>query len=318
MQSHITETMTRESTVTSFYNNMRVDKYLSSRFTYYSRNEWQRMIEEGRVKCNGRIVPSHKKLKTDDVVIYDSAGIDEPAVDTDYSIIYEDKNIIGINKSGNIPVHPSGKFFRNTLQSVIEKDTGMKIQPLHRLDRETSGAVLFAKDSATASAIQTNFSQVKKTYIALVHGDMKDPIIKITAPVGKNEGDLFIKKRQTVLTSGKKAVTVIKKLISTGSFSLIKAMPVTGRLHQIRVHCNHIGFPIVGDKLYGLNEIFFLRFINNELTDEDKSRLILPRCALHSRTVTFFHPAKKRHITVKASLPHDMKNFILDRIILKK
>lgn len=300
-----------ETTVSMDYHRCRLDKYLSNRFTYLNRGEWQREILSGRVYINGeRITVAHRRLKSGDMVRYTGREISEPEIDDSYSILYEDDFLIGINKSGNLPMHPSGRYFRNTLQKLLEGSLQMKLYPVHRLDRETSGVIIMAKNPEIASRIQKSFKDVKKKYIAIVYGNMVESEFTVDVPIGRDRNSIIRKKRSAYPGAEEVAKTHFKRLFCFKEYSLISAIPETGRLHQIRVHLNYAGYPIVGDKLYGCDEMIFLRFIEGGLTDEIRRKLLMSRSALHSRSVSLIHPATGRAIMIKASLPDDFREFI--------
>ncbi len=291
----------------------RIDVFLARRFTYRSRTGWQQEITGGRVLVNQAPAGSASlRVRSGDLIRCQGGRIDEPPVDGDIAILYEDEHLLGIDKTGNLPVHPSGRYFNHTLLRILEDRMRTKLYPVHRLDRETSGLILFAKDSLTASMIQRNFHRVRKSYIAIVHGSVREHEFKVDAPIGFDPSS-SIKKRRVVLPAGQEARTRFRRILRFGEYSLVKAMPETGRLHQIRVHLNHAGFPIVGDKLYGRDADLFARFVLSGLTPELLERLELARCALHSRSLRFFHPAQKRNIVLKSPLPGDMRSFITER-----
>ena len=304
-----------KTTVSMDYNSCRLDKYLSDRFTYLSRTEWQREILSGRVYINSeKITVVHKRLHYGDMVSYAGRKISEPEIDTNYSILYEDDSLIGINKSSNLPVHPSGRYFMNTLQRLLEGRLKIKLYPVHRLDRETSGVVIMAKNPDAASRIQKSFKSIKKKYIAIVHGNVSQREFMVDVPIGRDLDSSIRKRRRAYYGAKETARTYCKRLFSFDEYSLISAIPETGRLHQIRVHLNYAGYPIVGDKLYGCDETIFLKFIENGLTDEMWERLLMRRSALHSRSISLFHPNTGESIMIKASLPDDFREFIERRV----
>ncbi len=291
----------------------RLDKYLAERFTYQSRTKWRNEIHLGNISVNGEIILNHHKIiKPRDFIIYEGEERIEPEVSRDYSILYEDEFLIAVNKPANLPVHPSGIFFKNTLLSFLEIDYKIKLYTLHRIDRETSGIVLFGKNSKTAGLIQTKFHNVTKSYLAIVHGIVSDNEFTVDVPLGFSETLSVRKKRVPEPESGEEAKTVFKKILPFGKYTLLKAIPVTGRQHQIRAHLKFADFPIVGDKIYGLDEKFYLEFIKSGYSDDLVKKLEFKRSALHSRTINFYHPDIKKKLYIKAPLPEDLKKFILD------
>jgi len=303
------------SLVPAEYSLLRIDRYLAGRFSYLSRTGWQNEIRNGKVYHNGlQLFNYHKKVKAGDEVQYISEERYEPQVNRNYSILYEDEYLMVINKPPDLPVHPAGIYYRNTLLSILTTDLGMGLHPVHRLDRETSGAVIMSKCTKTASFIQSNFHMVKKTYHAIVHGIMEADGFDIIMPIGNDAGSAIRKKRAAYPEAGETAETSFRRLHSIDGYTLVEALPVTGRQHQIRVHLKYAGFPILGDKLYGLDENYFLEFIEKGNDPDLIRRIGFGRCALHSRSVHFYHPGLKEEIHVEAPLPEDMRNFMNEKM----
>lgn len=304
-----------ESIVPSEFSGARLDAYLAARFDYKSRTEWRREIERGMIVFNGvSIQKHHKRLCAGDRVKYEGRSYSEPEVDRNISIIYEDEHIFAVNKSGNLPVHPSGIFFFNTLQTILEEQLSMKVYPLHRLDRETSGVVIFAKNKQAASAVQTNFSaDVKKKYIAIVHGTPGTDPFEINIPIGPARNSVIRKKREAYEGAPEMALTRFAQIQTFNAYSLLDVYPETGRQHQIRVHLLAAGHPIVGDKMYGFDETIFLRFLEEGNSSALIELLEMPRCALHSSRLEFTHPVSRERLTIAAPVPADFKNFIKSR-----
>ncbi len=303
-----------ETAVGADSDGMRIDAFLARRFTYLSRSAWQSEIREGKILLNGNGPGSpHRQVCAGDVVRFAGRELEEPAVDERIEILYEDEWLVALSKSGNMPVHPSGRYFNNTLVRIMERRMGCRLLPVHRLDRETSGVLLLAKDSLTASRIQKNFSRVSKSYVAIVHGVVGARRFEVDVPIGYDPSSKINKKRLAWSEAPEQAFTAFRTLFSFGGYSLVRAYPRTGRLHQIRVHLRHAGYPIVGDKMYGKDPAFYLRFITGGMTGELARELEMPRSALHSRTLKFFHPHEKRTMYIKAPLPDDIREFIKER-----
>jgi RluA family pseudouridine synthase len=303
-----------ESAVPSPYDGFRIDVYLARRFSYLSRAGWRAEIERGSVSVNGDVVSiPHHRVRSGDRVRFNGARIPEPPVDGHVEVLYEDESFLAVNKSGNLPVHPSGRYFDNTLLRILEKGREMKLFPVHRIDRETSGVILFAKKPDAASAVQRNFARVQKTYLAIVHGTVAQKDFMVDVPIGYDPGSVVKKRRVADGKAEKNAVTRFRRIFNFGPFCLVKALPQTGRLHQIRVHLLHAGHPIIGDKLYGGDERLYLEFIKAGYSEDLRARLDFPRSALHSRSMRFPHPFLGKNVTVKAPLPADFREFIESR-----
>ncbi|HPL17309.1 MAG TPA: RluA family pseudouridine synthase [Spirochaetota bacterium] len=297
--------------ITERNSNRRIDLFLSREFGYLSRSEWQREILRGKISYNGGLLTKYdRKTRTGDVITYAGRDAVEPEVDATYSVIYEDDCLLAVNKPGNLPVHPAGVFYHNTLQSILQKEYDTKLHLLHRLDRETSGVIILAKNAATASAIHDTFSSVEKTYIALVHGVPEHDVFMNDMPIGFDAASGIEHKRIAHENAPEAACTKFIRIKSKNDLTLLKAVPYTGRQHQIRVHLKHAGYPIVGDKLYGRDETVFRDFIKTGPTGEIERKLGFKRCALHSRSITFYHPSLQKKICIRAPLHEDMRKYI--------
>jgi len=253
-----------------------VTDYLSRRFTYHTAENWAAIVREGRVFINGARCIETDTVKAGDTLSYDPGEFEEPEADLSYSIIYEDEWILAVNKPSNLLVHRAGKSFRNNLIYQLRHNANTPYpdcHPVHRLDRDTSGVVLVAKNSFQGSIFGYLFAQgkVTKIYKAIVKGrpDIKLPFV-IDGPILEDkEGSAPF--RFKVDDTGKPATTIIEKIQKfDNDLSLLTVKPITGRTHQIRVHLASIGFPIVGDRVYGDG--------------------IGTRQALHCESVAFTHP----------------------------
>ncbi|MGV8057307.1 MAG: RluA family pseudouridine synthase [Smithellaceae bacterium] len=307
--------MTRKRIITSrippLHPAQQLDSYCAGRFTYLTRDQWRKEIVDGKLSLDGMIALDPAAMLTGgEMLAWDGSGIIEPEVDNRIAILYKDKWFVAVNKPGNLPVHPSGRYFNNTLVAILEERYGRKLYPVHRLDRETSGVILLVFDGKSVSDLASALTQGSKEYIALVHGNFPDEELIIDLPLGRDTQSVISKKRRAWPTGEESAKTRFQKILAVGDFSLVRCFPVTGRLHQIRAHLFSAGFPIVGDKLYGRDETAFLAFIKNGLTADLASRLILPRQALHAARLVFLHPRNKQEMVIRAPLPEMFSEFI--------
>ncbi|MBR2363701.1 MAG: RluA family pseudouridine synthase [Lentisphaeria bacterium] len=315
----------------------RLDNYLADRFTYRSRTQWQEAVVAGEILVNGRKVRSSRILHAGDMLSFvpDESTLEEPQVDTSYKLLLERKEFIAVSKPPSIPVHPSGRFFNNTLLKVVEKDLG-KVWLVNRLDRETSGVTLFARDPENAKKLSRLFEErkVQKKYIAIVHGRFPQVPFTVSGVLTQDEKSPVHKKRRflpdektlSLLSSipsftGKmhypplrkdkereEAVTSFVPVKCTEKMSIVEVIPSTGRLHQIRATLYSLGFPMAGDKLYGLDDTLFIRYTGDLLTAEDQEKLILSHQALHAATLSFVFPGEKEMISINAPLPEEFSN----------
>ncbi|MDO6381667.1 pseudouridine synthase [Leptospira santarosai] len=343
----------------------RLDYFLSKKFTYHSRTVWQKEINEGRIVVSGKKIKSGILLREGETVVYQPVGRKEPPVRKDYEILYEDEFFVAVNKPGDLPVHPAGKYRKGNLLTLLKESRRFEnLFTVHRLDRETSGVVLFAKDSETASILSGFFSsgKVQKYYITKVYGDF--PRRKIAYGVLKPDFSSKIRKKKKFFSlkfnflkrnkrfvfesfsetaERERCLTYFKKIefdflnrnfetqdadLNSGrrnariedeesqgqgnrerksevsSFVLCK--PITGRMHQIRAVLYGLGFPVLGDKLYGRDEEVFLEFIEGKNPDLT-ARLGMERQALHSYAIRFNHPITNQKMKIVASFPRDFR-----------
>ena len=210
-----------------------------------------------------------------------------------FDIIHEDADLLVINKPAGLACHPTKGDVYSSLISRVRLHLGPEIHPqlINRLDRETSGVTVVAKNAPTALALRRTWEnrQVQKVYLAIVHGHVASDGV-IDAPLGSDEENIVAIKDK-VRSDGAASKTRYRVLSlferPEGTFTLIEAEPLTGRKHQIRIHLAHIGHPIVGDKLYGLDEDMYLDFVKSRLTPEQRRMLILPHQALHAAALSF-------------------------------
>lgn len=227
-------------------------------------------------------------------------------MNSNLSILYEDDGLVAINKPAGLVCHPTkGDAYSSLISRVrLHLGEGTPAHLINRLDRETSGVVLVAKRDETARELRKLWEnrEVRKEYLAIVHGHPAWETHLADLPLGKDEGsEVAIK--DTVRLDGAASQTelrVIRCFVREGRpFALVEAVPRTGRKHQIRIHLAHLGHAIVGDKLYGPDENLYLKFVRGELTDADRSRLLTNNHALHAASVVFEHLGGERVFTAR-------------------
>jgi len=308
---------------------IRLDAFLKERYSRRSREQIKRAIDSGAVTLKreqsphlsvGKLKPSSQLIPGDEVLVL-SERKPEPEVNFNYRILFEDDVLFVIEKPANLPVHPSGRFFFNTL--LIHLKTEGHKNPLksereyflvHRIDRETSGVLVLAKTREACADLTRQFAERKteKTYLAIVRG-VAPETFEVDQPMCRATKSLISLKMAVTPEDegGQQAFTAFKRLEVHGGYSLVECYPKTGRQHQIRVHLDHAGFPIVGDKLYGLPESEAFRFYDRKhLTPEAEARLLLPRHALHAAGIRFRHPVSGKMIDFRCELPEDLKGFL--------
>jgi 23S rRNA pseudouridine955/2504/2580 synthase/23S rRNA pseudouridine1911/1915/1917 synthase len=286
----------------------RLDLWLAGRFPYLSRARWQEEIREERILLNGAKTRCSRVLRAGDTVAFQPSG-EEPPVVFDYRIIHEDAELLVVDKGGGLPCHPAGAFFKNTLWYDLSQTYG-QVSVINRLDRETSGLLIVARNSSAAAALSAQLQDggMEKTYHALVYGEMNSPMVA----EGYLSGDPSAAVRKKRVFSRKKgdgeaeyAFTEFIPVRQADGMTLVLAKPRTGRLHQIRATLCSLGYPMVGDKIYGPDETCYLRFLDDALTDEDRAVLRMPRQALHASGLVFNHPSSGAKMVFESPLPDD-------------
>lgn len=283
----------------------RIDKMLGHHFQQYSRSQLQRWIEDGHVQVNGQPVKPKYKLAAGDVVTIEPEKpkkIDLVPENIPLDIVYEDDDVIVVNKPQGMVVHPAPGHPDHTLVNALLYHSPLstingEFRPgiVHRIDKDTSGLLMVAKnDMAHRSlAAQLKAKTNEREYVALVHGVIKEDHGTIDAPLGRSPKD---RKKQAVVADGRHAVTHFKVLKRYRHYTLVSCRLETGRTHQIRVHMKYIGHPLAGDPLYG-------------------PRKTLPGKGqyLHARLLGFKHPRTGKQLTFTAPLPPDFQR-MLDKL----
>lgn len=283
----------------------RLDTYIAKIDENITRTSAQRLIEEENILVNGKKQKVSYKIQNNDKItieIPEPKQIELKAQNIPLDVIYEDSDIIVINKPKGMVVHPANGNPDGTLVNAILsrcKDSlsgiGGEIRPgiVHRLDKDTSGLLIVAKNdkSHVKMSEQIKNHEVKKTYIALVRGVLKENEATINMPIGRSNTD---RKKMAVVKNGRNAITHIKVIKRYNKYTLLEINIETGRTHQIRVHLSHIGFPVVGDYTYsnGKNEFG-----------------IIGQC-LHAKALDFKHPITQKEIHLEAPLPEYFRDIL--------
>lgn len=296
--------------------------FISQRFTYRSREEWQAELAAHRFLLNDTEAQGDAILAQGDRLVYLMDPLIEPPVDTNYTVLHEDNDLLVINKPAPLPCHPGGRFFAHTLWALLKERHGLDNPRLiNRLDRETSGIVLVSKNKEAARLCQEQFIQqkVEKVYLVVVEGDFPDTPATVEAAGWLGvDPESAIRKKMRLFPDQKDAPpgaaechTTFRRISSANGLSLLEARPHTGRCHQIRASLLYLGFPVVGDKLYGVDEQLFLRFKEDRLTDVDHALLRIPRQALHAASLRFSHPVSGNELDFSAPLPATISALML-------
>ncbi|MFA6714802.1 MAG: RluA family pseudouridine synthase [Victivallaceae bacterium] len=300
-----------KSILTDKAEGFRLDAYLAKRFSYHPLEKWRQLIADGRILLNDEPPPADKILHCGDILNYITADLEEPPVDLNYSVIYQDADILVINKSGDLPCHPAGPFFKHTLWHHASRVYG-KIYLVNRLDRETSGLLLAARSPEIAGKLSRQLPRLEKEYRALVFGEFAEPV-NAAGFLVQDTASVVRKKRRFVfpeqVPENSKNICTVETLFellwTKDGISMVKAILKTGRLHQIRASLFSLGFPLVGDKLYGPDDRIYLKIRENKISVSDWKKLRMRRQALHSYHLSFVHPVSRKLLEFTAPLPPD-------------
>lgn len=288
----------------------RLDKLISVKFSEFSRVAIQRMIENENIKVNNKKVKASYKVNENDFIELEEEEVKETdlvAEDIPLDVIYEDNDILVVNKAKGMVVHPGNGNPNGTLVNAVLarcKDSlsgiGGEYRPgiVHRIDKDTSGLLIVAKNDNAHLNIseQIKDHKVKKTYVALVRGRIKENEATINMPIGRSQND---RTKMAVRKDGKEAITHIKVLKKYKNYTFIEVNIETGRTHQIRVHMAQIGYPIVGDFVYS----------------NGKNPFGVEGQMLHSMKLEFKHPVTNKEMKLEAPIPKYFKDVldILDK-----
>ena len=283
----------------------RIDKTLPNLDKNLTRVMAQKLIEQGNVKVNGKNVKTSYKLNENDKVEVEIPEVKEVSIeaqDIPVEVLYEDNDIIVVNKPKGLVVHPANGNPDGTLVNALMKickgtlsGIGGEIRPgiVHRLDKDTSGVLIVAKNDKAHLALceQIKNREVKKTYLALTRGIIKENEATINMPIGRSTTD---RKKMAVVKTGKEAITHFKVLERFKENTLLEINLETGRTHQIRVHLSQIGYPIVGDMVYS----------------NGKNKFGVQGQMLHAWKIKFMHPITGKGMEIEAPLPPYFKDVL--------
>jgi len=285
---------------------IRLDAWLTGRLQKFSRSYVQQLINENKVLVNGKNTRSNYKMRLKDqvlVTIPDPQTLDVKAEKIDFEVLYEDDDIIVVNKPRGMVVHPAAGNYSGTLVNALMDYCGDELSDIngvirpgivHRIDKDTSGVLVIAKNNQAHERLSEKLKEhdIKRIYAAVVEGVIREQSGKIDAPIGRHPVD---RKKMAVNTkAGRRAVTYFKVLERYKDSTYIELQLETGRTHQIRVHMSYIGHPLVGDEVYG----------------RKSGSHGLHGQALHARVLGIVHPATGRYMEFESELPLYFQNLL--------
>lgn len=295
-----------EIVLNSDIEDMRIDAWLSGKLDRYSRSYVQKLIGDGLITVNSlRIKPNYKLKRDDEVLIRvpEPEKLEVKAEKIYLEIIYEDDDIIVINKPKGMVVHPAAGNYSGTLVNALMEHCGESLSDIngvirpgivHRIDKDTTGVLVVAKNNRAHEKLSEKLKEhdIERVYAALVNGVIREEKGKIDAPIGRHPTDR--KKMAVVTRGGRRAVTHFKVLERFRESTYIELKLETGRTHQIRVHMSYIGHPVIGDEVYG----------------NSRQKYNIKGQALHARVLGFVHPRTGEYMEFEAELPQYFKNML--------
>jgi 23S rRNA pseudouridine1911/1915/1917 synthase len=306
---------------------LRIDKFLMFRIENATRNKIQQAARAGNILVNDKPVKPNYRVKPADIISvvlsHPPREIELIAENIPLEILYEDEDLLVINKKAGMVVHPAYGNYTGTLVNALvyhlqeispDKAPGRTPFLVHRIDKDTSGVILAAKNELAQARLAAQFFHhtIDRHYTALVWGDFKEDEGTISGHIGRSVRDRKVFTVYPDGSQGRHAVTHYRVVERLGYVTLVDCKLETGRTHQIRVHFQYIRHPLFGDETYGGNVILkgttfskYKQFVNNCFD-------ILPRQALHARSLAFIHPSTKRFMTFESELPEDMAT-VIDR-----
>ena len=290
------------------YNGQRIDKFLSETLPEYSRSFIQKVVKDGGVLVDEKCVKSNYKLSTGQILKLNVPELVEPDIvpeDIPLDILYEDDDIIVVNKPKGMVVHPAAGHYTGTLVNALmyhcrDNLSGINgvTRPgiVHRIDMNTTGVLVACKNDAAHIFLSEQLAvhSITRKYNAIVHNSFKDNSGTVDAPIGRHQIDR--KKMAIDYKNGRNAVTHYSVISNYGKYAHIECQLETGRTHQIRVHMSSIGHPLLGDDVYG----------------SGKSPYRLEGQTLHARVLGFVHPSTRKYMEFEAPLPDYFKEIIVD------
>ncbi|MGB8332609.1 MAG: RluA family pseudouridine synthase [Polyangiales bacterium] len=289
----------------------RLDQFIQHRIPRLSRTRAQEVVRACAYRADGTRRRASERVRAGETVVLVRPAFEEAGVPLQFDVLYEDDAVLAVDKPAGLPVHPSASYHKNTLTYLLRQRFGEDApQIAHRLDRETSGLLLCGRTRAAERELKIAFEnrRVRKRYLAIVRGVMPDEDGSIDLSMDRAKEGLHLLMEVSPEGEGYPAVTRYQVVARRDDATLVSLSPESGRQHQLRVHLSAIGFPIIGDKLYGPEGIDpFLEYIETGMTDALRRRLGHERHALHAYELQFTHPSSLESMTLRAPLAEDLR-----------
>ena len=290
-----------------------LSQFLEQRFRYRDLEGWLKEIADGKLLVDGRVADATTRVHRGQSVTY-TTDHREPEVELKVPVLYQDEDLAVINKPAMLPCHADGNFVRHTLAYQLRQSLG-KLSLVHRLDRETSGIMLIARNKKTQRNMAEQFSQgvIEKTYLAVAHGQINSDF-SARGSIGRASDSKITLRRAVVADDApdaQQARTDFSVVRALPDRTLLRCEPRTGRTHQIRVHLTAAGHPLLGDKLYGRSDEQYLTFVHhvkaggsaNFSPDGQPGRQLL-----HAASLRFAHPTTGKRLFFEVEMPQDMQS----------
>jgi 23S rRNA pseudouridine1911/1915/1917 synthase len=310
---------------------MRLDRFVQSQMKRTSRTRAQSIVRASAYGSEAKRLAPSDRVRSEQRIFLWRPPWDEEGTDVELPVLYEDDDLLAVDKPAGVPVHPTARYFRSTVVKLLEAQrSGERFYLAHRLDRETSGVLLLSKHLEADRHVKRQFAGldpttgrpraerlVDKRYLALAHGTPASDRFRVELPLEEDtSSSLRVKMRVAAPGQGLVAATGCTVLgrregrINGSPYALVACDLETGRQHQIRVHLAAMGLPLVGDKLYGPDDRLHARSSDGELTASDLELLELPRHGLHAQRLELEHPRERgRRVAIEAPLPRDIADF---------
>lgn len=290
----------------------RADIFVAHQIPRLSRTRVKRILGKSAFDGEGRKMKANRTVFEGDRITIYRPPPEEPDVPRHFGVLYEDEDLLGVDKPAGLPVHPTARYHKNTLTALLRERFGDTPPILaHRIDSETSGVLLLAKTKSAERRLKLKFAkrEVRKRYLAIVNGIPEPNAGRIEVALGPDTAGP-VKVKMAADPAGLPALTEYRVVQRLSASALLECRPRTGRQHQIRAHLAHIGHPIVGDKMYGADGELFLDYIARGGTPDIVERAGAPRHFLHAASISLVHPVTEAELTVESPLPSDMSDYL--------